>query len=615
VKTLSIVSCQLSVVLFVGLLGPTSTATCADPKATVDSQEFVFLGEARPVLVRVHARVDGNPLHEAADVFFTYLFNYLDVDGDGALSLVEVERVPSLDQIFSGGLGGRLGFGGGGGRRKGGGDVEGPKMEDLDANKDGEVTRDELADYYRKKGFIPYQFQLSPPAASFNITTLLGGSRPEPSVDAVRKAIFALLNTNHDGKLTKDELAAAPKVLLRLDEDDDEIISAKELVPDAPSANPLAGYASMMAGPSKKDAAANNSLLIPAPTTQAETDQLVLRLLERYGPKSAKPLEKKLSRKDIGLDEAAFKQLDTDSDGKLDGKELAAGFVKRDPDLELVLRLGKKAAAETTIEVLSEKGRPAPLAEQFAIKDGSLLLDLRLTLLELRVDDVDSTVQLASIARQAVLAQFKQADTDNQGYLDETKAKANRLFGPAFKAMDRDHDGKVTEKEVNAYLDEYAKIQVLARAACVTLALTDVSRGLFDLLDTDRDGRLSVREMRHAPKLLDKFDRIKKGFLTEDDIPRSYRVTARQGPAGAGALGQEAMLFALYLGNNAQAPTERAGPGPAWFRKMDRNGDRDVSRKEFLGSDEQFRKIDADGDGLISLEEALRFDASLRKGK
>jgi hypothetical protein len=45
---------------------------------------------------------------------------------------------------------------------------------------------------------------------------------------------------------------------------------------------------------------------------------------------------------------------------------------------------------------------------------------------------------------------------------------------------------------------------------------------------------------------------------------------------------------------------------------MDRNGDGDVSPREFLGSREDFRRIDADGDGLISAEEAERYDAAVR---
>jgi hypothetical protein len=39
---------------------------------------------------------------------------------------------------------------------------------------------------------------------------------------------------------------------------------------------------------------------------------------------------------------------------------------------------------------------------------------------------------------------------------------------------------------------------------------------------------------------------------------------------------------------------------------MDRNGDGEVSPREFLGTPEDFRKIDTNGDGLIDAEEAER---------
>jgi hypothetical protein len=47
---------------------------------------------------------------------------------------------------------------------------------------------------------------------------------------------------------------------------------------------------------------------------------------------------------------------------------------------------------------------------------------------------------------------------------------------------------------------------------------------------------------------------------------------------------------------------------------MDRNGDGDVSPREFLGTDEEFRLLDADGDGLISADEARRYEAARKKG-
>src|SRR5262249_28497923 len=47
-----------------------------------------------------------------------------------------------------------------------------------------------------------------------------------------------------------------------------------------------------------------------------------------------------------------------------------------------------------------------------------------------------------------------------------------------------------------------------------------------------------------------------------------------------------------------------SGTGPDWFRRMDRNRDGDVSRREFLGPREQFDRIDRDRDGLIDPDEA-----------
>ena len=83
-------------------------------------------------------------------------------------------------------------------------------------------------------------------------------------------------------------------------------------------------------------------------------------------------------------------------------------------------------------------------------------------------------------------------------------------------------------------------------------------------------GRNRVRERRRA-------DRSK--------LPRQVRMAA--------SIGSPKSLVRF--------PTRR---GPAWFRAMDRNGDGDVSRREFTGTDADFRKLDANGDGLISPDEA-----------
>ena len=156
-------------------------------------------------------------------------------------------------------------------------------------------------------------------------------------------------------------------------------------------------------------------------------------------------------------------------------------------------------------------------------------------------------------------------------------------------------------------------------AACISLVFIEDGRGLFDFLDADHDGRLIAHEMLQAPALLARLDRAGKGYLTPSDVPGRCQLLVRRGPAagpGYSALGYGAGY--VYPGTEVDSGEDDRPPpepkaGPLWFRKMDRNGDGFVSRREFPGSDELFNKIDTDGDGLISVEEAIKADALVRK--
>ncbi|AMV29731.1 transaldolase/EF-hand domain-containing protein [Gemmata sp. SH-PL17] len=104
--------------------------------------------------------------------------------------------------------------------------------------------------------------------------------------------------------------------------------------------------------------------------------------------------------------------------------------------------------------------------------------------------------------------------------------------------------------------------------------------GLFDLLDADRDGQLSVAELRRAKTAL------------ADAVPTDTGVS---------------LVIVPGIAKPPAVPLIRTftrEAGPQWFRAMDRNGDGFVSVREFLGTPEQFRKLDRDGDGLLSAEEA-----------
>jgi Ca2+-binding EF-hand superfamily protein len=212
-------------------------------------------------------------------------------------------------------------------------------------------------------------------------------------------------------------------------------------------------------------------------------------------------------------------------------------------------------------------------------------------------------------------AQFDMADADQNGYLDKQEADRSPLFRGVFAAMDRDGDGKLYMKEVTAYLNQVERFRQMAAQGCVSLAVHDEGKGIFDHLDADGDGRLSVRELRNAAKVLMKLDADEDGKLSLAELPRHYRGSFGTGPTGGGQQAALAFVADLDGGMMGRPALPERTRGPLWFRKMDRNRDGDVSRREWLGTRQAFDAIDTDGDGLISVEEAEAYDRAWRAKK
>jgi Ca2+-binding EF-hand superfamily protein len=499
-----------------------------------------------------------------------------------------------------------------------------PTMKDLDADGDGKVTLAELAGYLRRIGAAPFQVpegggladreQLYYRLAIIQLEQELAfgrvGGQRSADPDSVNDALFKLLDTNSDGKLSKEELAAAPAVLLKRDRNDDEIITPNEIASRAGGAGEaevqlfLAREALYTSYHVRSRSGEGPFWLARPGASRAE---LARRLRNSYArsQKQGQPAPTKLSQKDLALDDGAFARLDMDGDGLLDAEELGR-FAERPADLELKIDLGPKATVELVKRgtALEASVRPG--------QDGVLMLELngtRLDLKSLAAGRVDA-VQAAKQEREQYLQAFKQADRDQNGYLDMPEAMRSKLFSNLFQLMDRDGDGMLFEKEVLAYLDTYQELQSAGRACCVTVGISSEGKGLFEMLDADGDGRLSVRELRNAPRLLAELDRNGDGLLSRTEIPRCTQAAFRMGPAasdGSFHYYGSARTVVARRRNQGETP-EAVARGPEWFRKMDRNGDGDVSRREFLGTDAQFREIDTDGDGLISVEEAEAYE-------
>lgn len=183
-------------------------------------------------------------------------------------------------------------------------------------------------------------------------------------------------------------------------------------------------------------------------------------------------------------------------------------------------------------------------------------------------------------ARRQIAAQFVGAADPNDGDAGNGRRRGNIAW--LTPSADRDGNGKLERTELDAWLD----LQEHIARGQVLLTVLDGGTGLFELLDTNHDGALSVRELRGAWERLKAAGCLTDGLLDRAKLPHLLLTAASRG-------------YPKSFGIDRRR-------GPAWFRAMDRNGDGDVSRREFTGPAEVFDKLDADKDGLLNPEEAAK---------
>jgi len=502
-------------------------------EAAADVQDLILLGPTRPLLLRLHVALDGQPFRVAWQARFDELFAAEDRDRDGRLS---AEQATSLLNEMHGSL------------------TDLPASDLASQLTDGSIDKSALQRYVAR------------------VLPNLSIKRRAAIGQGSALALFPLLDTDGNRQLSADELNAAERQLEQRDFNDDGVISAAELILDpmaiAAAADPAAADRNLSAqeGPVM--------LLDPGVTSLA----IVARLLKHYDRDSDGKLNTRRPKPEVILPLAQLTALDADSDALLDRDELTA-FAQHAPDLNLPFSFGQVSASE-------RRRRPPAAPEGFKFRrtlQGGYELGLGDAQVKFLRDNRDP--------RQADLIEFRNFDRDANKYVDLQESQNAGIGKLSFAAMDSDGDGKVFKGELTSYVGR----QNEAAAVRFQLIVTDIGQDLLKLLDLDQDYVLSTRELRMARNVLSTDDTNGDGVLAGDEIPQDFvfelvrgldersdplRIRSSGGNP-AEALSAGPVWFRKMDRNNDGDLSPREFLGPASkFSQLDANGDGLISRDE-----------------------------------
>lgn len=549
-------------------------APSAVPLPVAETQDVVIFTTTRPVRVRLAIRNHGQSVADQWRDKLKAAYTFFDRDHDGVLTAAEVPHIFSdsgMVIMLQNGFYQPT-------------PQDRPTLERLDTSGDGRVTLDEFIAYYKQSAA-----QLLRPQAAL---------AENPYLASVTDGIFKMLDANGDGQLTQAEVAAAEKWLASRDADEDECLSQAELT-NNPLATPAGGRVVLPTQPGRPGQPTSPS---PQLVHIFESDRIPGTITQQIFKKYDTNADFELTPAEAGFDEQTFSRLDRDSNGRLDGEELDA-WRTGPPDVEVTLSLAAKAVdcvaqVHTSPQELARRG----LSVQ-QVENGRVMIRVGRQPIELWA------YAGLLVSQQPLKQQYQYLFTQpagQKGYIVEKdltgpNAVQYQFLRTIFDAADANGNGQLTRAEFDAYFD----LQDSFRTQALAVTPSVQTPTLFQLLDGNNDGRLSVRELRTAWDRLIKLEPSGATVITRAAIQPTLSVRLSR------SLERFAAYQAQYATPNPnQVPVPQQGP--LWFRKMDRNADGDVSRIEYLGTRAEFEAIDTDHDGLISLAEAEAWDQKVR---
>ncbi|MCP4174012.1 MAG: hypothetical protein GY758_24945 [Fuerstiella sp.] len=536
---------RIGLLIVVLLVCPATRAV--EPDGAGDRAVVVIMAPDGPVFAEMNISVDGQAYRAWVTEF---LARRVDVNNDGSLNTGELQLIPK-----------RL-------------------LQQTNARTVNRVLRsvtgDKKADTTSVDAFTEwFAEQLS---RSFDIV-----AAAVTASEAVRLA--ALVDGDGDGAVSREELMAGSRSLRFRDLDDDQTFTAAELMP-------------------YRDPRNQNAAIVPdaanLPFVQLSDEESLTRTAEqivaRYGDDDAVSIAK------LRLPEAVSASVDGNNDSKLNPSETRQFLAAPTFHLTLDVQLAEAANRSNLVAEIS------PAAQSFVRSDSRKRGRIKMVVddMPLEIRARGGSARSRDIMVDFLLQRSSLYDKDKNGYFTDDEypefksEMAQYLANADFQSVDLNSDEMVLRHEIKTYIERDA----IATQSRIEVSIKQDGKTLFNLLDDNKDRRLTGRELLEGFDILLEYDLNGDQKLTESELGTAYSLQIGLGQPASLRMNSVQTMNMVARSTDAVLPGVSGLNGPEWFRRMDRNQDRDVSYREFLAPRSIFEQLDKDSNGLLSATEA-----------